>query len=61
MNRVIAGDYCFYKCAETFAVGNLQPYCEFKQWRHTGKQLEDEGLAVEDVELTAAELDSLPQ
>lgn len=36
-------------------------YCEFQQRSHTGKQLQDEGFAVEDVELPAAELDALPQ
>lgn len=40
---------------------HVQSYGEFQQRSHTGKQLQDEGFAVEDVELPAAELDALPQ
>ncbi len=36
-------------------------YCELQQRSHAGEQLQDEGFAVEDVELAAAELDALPQ
>lgn len=36
-------------------------YSKLQQWSHAGKQLQDEGFPVEDVELPAAELDALSQ
>ena len=42
---------CIYVCA--------CPHAELQQRGHAGEQLQDEGLAVEDVELPAAELHPL--
>lgn len=46
---------------EVKSVHARSSYCKFEQWSHAGEQLQDEGFAVEDVELPAAELDALPQ
>lgn len=36
-------------------------HAELKQWRYASKQLQDEGFAVQDVELSAAELHALAE